>query len=492
MRLWQELEKLKSDGPYPFHMPGHKRNFAGAFEDENPGKTDMTVTASEIDITEIDGFDNLHNPEGVLLEESRRAAKLFGSRDTFLLVNGSTCGNLAAIAAAVPIGGRVLMQKDSHKSVYNGVRLRAADIVYITSDISNKNISNKDISEEIEAALESAAESASEPAVQKSPSPKSAGGFDLVILTSPDYIGETLDIAGICRICHKHGVPVLVDAAHGAHFRFSDNFPRDAVSAGADLVVNSLHKTLPSLTSTALLHVNGDLVDINQVKYYTQVFQTSSPSYVLMSSISRCLQFLEEESGEFESYVNRLEDFYKATKDLKNLKVRQFANAKDSETPAVQWDASNGGAGGEDEKKLCDRRKTDMGKIVIYPPEGLTGLDLARILRRDYKIEPEMAVPEYMLCMTSVCDSSKAFLMLSDVLHDIDRRLDGDGESQESGDNKDAVSLLAGLAGTTAKVDLVPYPPGIPLVLRGELITEEKAKAMEKILLAGGRIEGIG
>lgn len=223
--LDEALIEYGSSDIYPFHMPGHKRQRLGEFCPE------------EIDITEIDGFDNLHHAGGILKEGQERLASLFGSDESFYLINGSTTGILAAICGCMKKGGRILVGRNCHKSVYHAACLMEARAAYLYPEPTDFGIQGSILPEEAERKL------SEYPDVQA------------VVITSPTYDGVVSDIEAIAKIVHAHGIPLIVDAAHGAHFGFSDGFPQKAIALGADLSVESLHKTLPCYTQTAVLHM---------------------------------------------------------------------------------------------------------------------------------------------------------------------------------------------------------------------------------------------
>ena len=211
-----ELCKLASSDMYPFHMPGHKR------------RLDCDINPYTYDITEIDGFDNLHAAEGIIKEAEERAAALWGAKSSFFLVNGSTCGILAALSAALPKKGHLLMARNSHKAAYHAAYLRELQVTYLYPVFTEFGIQGGILPEQVEAALE-ADES-----------------IEAVFLTSPTYDGIVSDIEKIAEIAHQHGIPLIVDEAHGAHLGFHPYFPKSAITLGADVVIQSLHKTLPA------------------------------------------------------------------------------------------------------------------------------------------------------------------------------------------------------------------------------------------------------
>ena len=225
--MYQQLISYGESDVYPFHMPGHKRR---ALPFPNP---------YTIDITEIDGFDNLHHAEGLIREAEERAAKLYGADRSYYLVNGSTCGLLAAICAAARRGDKVLAARNCHKAVYHAISMQGLAAEFLYPAITRGDLQGQITAAQVEEAL------------TKHPD------IAVVILASPTYEGIVSDVAAIAACCHAHGAALIVDEAHGAHFGFGAGFPENAVRLGADAVIMSLHKTLPSFTQTALLHCHG-------------------------------------------------------------------------------------------------------------------------------------------------------------------------------------------------------------------------------------------
>ena len=257
------LEKLTAYGAsdhYGFHMPGHKRQL-----DLMEG-----ISPYQIDITEIDGFDDLHHAEGILKEAQEQAAKVYHAEETHFLVNGSTAGILSAILGSTRRGDQILVARNCHKSVYHAIEMQELKPVYLYPGFDPEAQLNTEISaEDVRAALE------------RHP------GVRAVVIVSPTYDGIVSDVESIAEAVHVHDIPLIVDEAHGAHFGFHPYFPENANQKGADLVIHSLHKTLPALTQTALLHMNGERADRRRVRKYLHMLQTSSPSYVLMASCGR-------------------------------------------------------------------------------------------------------------------------------------------------------------------------------------------------------------
>ena len=452
--LYHKLKAYSETDAYGFHMPGHKRQL-GTFG--NP---------YQIDITEIHGFDDLHHPDpdGILTKAQERAARLYGAEETHFLVNGSTAGILSAISGCVPANGKLLMARNCHRSVYHAVALRNLEAVYLyPQPVGKWGINGAILPEDVEKALALDA------------------GIQAVFVTSPTYEGVCCDIRAIAEICHRFGVPLLVDQAHGAHFPFSTYFPEDAVAAGADVVIHSVHKSLPSMTQTALLHVQGALADREKLRYYLSVYQTSSPSYVLMASIDACMDFLEQEgTGAFAAYMEKLEKFREACKELKALELMEKTEA--------MYDF-------------------DRSKLVIYTGNaGITGGALSDLLRERYHLEMEMTTPTYLLGISSVADTKEGLERFADALLEVDAELAGAQPQKTSLGVAEPRAVMRQGEALECEKEQVPlekavgricgsyvylYPPGIPLLVPGERIDKEDLEQIAAWQAAGLEVHGL-
>lgn len=459
--LDKKLQSYAASDYYPFHMPGHKRT---PIQFPNP---------YSVDITEIDGFDNLHHAEGILKEAQARAAKVYGARETFYLVNGSTCGILSAISAALPRQGVLLMSRNSHKAAYHAAYLRELETVYLLPVMTEFGISGSISPEHVAQALEDLPQ------------------INAVFITSPTYDGVVSDIRTIADIAHAHGLPLIVDEAHGAHFPFSEKFPFSALQCGADIVIQSLHKTLPCLTQTALLHINSDRVDQDVLKRFLSIYQTSSPSYLLMSSMEQCIRFLKEEGMERMAEFNQLlKQFYIKAKNLRHLQVF--------------------------DKSLCLPETCfdhDSSKILISVGDtGLTGKELYNILLHTYHLQMEMSSGHYVTALTSVMDSAQGMNRLSLALEEIDRKIQPKTSSRQrallTSENiyqipKPGMSISLALeqpseilpfkasTGHVSQEYVYLYPPGIPLVAPGEILTGNILRTISQCQEQGLSVEGL-
>ena len=358
--MYQQLISYGESDVYPFHMPGHKRR---ALPFPNP---------YTIDITEIDGFDNLHHAEGLIREAEERAAKLYGAGRSYYLVNGSTCGLLAAICAAARRGDKVLAARNCHKAVYHAISMQGLAAEFLYPAITRGDLQGQITAAQVEEAL------------TKHPD------IAVVILTSPTYEGIVSDVAAIAACCHAHGAALIVDEAHGAHFGFGAGFSENAVRLGADAVIMSLHKTLPSFTQTALLHCNGTRIDPGRVARYLGVYETSSPSYLFMAGMDACIDLIREQGAElFAEYRRRLDAFYRDTADLTQLHVMRREDLCKEE--AYDWDDS---------------------KLIIYAGT-MGGEALHQELLGHYHLQMEMVSADYVLGMTSLMDTDHQMYILS-------------------------------------------------------------------------------
>lgn len=477
--LYDALTEYGESDAYPYHMPGHKRN---STENIPP----FFKEYFKRDITEIDGFDNLHHPEGILKDAMERAAKLYRSKKTYFLINGSTAGVLTAIMAAVPKHGSIIMMRNSHRSAYHGLMLGEIKGIYLMSD--THPATGLDLGVTLAQVME---------AVGEHPE---AGA---VFLTSPTYEGISVPLREIAEALHKKNIILIVDAAHGAHFGMADYLPENAVAAGADLVIHSLHKTLPAPTQTALLHVNGDRVDVSRIERYLSVFQSSSPSYVLMAGIDECIRTIREEGRKlwWTFYENR-RVLYHNLKDLKHIRILDaFSSAAEN------------------------MMRPEIGKMLLIPDARyMTAKELYDTLRLKYHLQPEMVTPAYVLIFLTVMDTGEGYRRLAEALCETDSVLDKerclnmdhslDIYTAEMTDNinrcctrtavpetlytigeaceKESEWISCGeAAGKISREFVMCYPPGQPVLVPGERITEEIIGLISRSLNHGCTVMGI-
>ena len=452
--LYEQLFQYKNSDYYGFHMPGHKRN----------EKRFLAELPYGLDITEIEGFDDLHHAEGILKKAEERASRLYHSEETHFLVNGSTVGILSAILGCTNKGDKILIGRNCHKSVYHAMFLNELEPVYVYPEYEEELQINGSVSiEDIKKAL------------------KENKDIKAVMLVSPTYDGVLSDISAIADLVHEYKIPLIIDEAHGAHFGFHPYFPQNANQKGADVVIHSVHKTLPSLTQTALIHLNGKLIQKEKIRSYLHMLQSSSPSYILMASIDYCMQLLEEKREElFNPYVENIKKLREDLNGLKHLKV-------------------------------VETGEYDHSKFVISVKDAtLSSKELSAILLERYHLQMEMTAGSYVLAMTTVGDTKEGLERLKSALYEIDQMTETKEEDPVPFElprltteftsakvdqliQRDGISYLQwkDAQGHIAAEYAYIYPPGIPFVVPGEKITEEVITYLNKYEQSGFVIEGI-
>jgi len=451
---------------YPYHMPGHKRNTA-MLQMANP---------YGLDFTEIDGLDDLHEAsahldrDSILANAMRRAARLFGARRSLYLVGGSTAGLVCSILACTRRGDEILIPRNCHKSVYNALALAGLKPVYIYPSVDESfgvyaNLQPQDVKNALDA----------HPDIR------------LAVLVSPTFDGIVSDVTAIAETVHAHGIPLLVDEAHGPHLGFSPDFPDSAVHRGADIVVQSLHKTLPVLTQTSILHICSDRIDEQNLVRQLAVIESTSPSYVLMASADKCVDLLEQQGPElFSVYYQRLQQFSEQMKALKHLRVL--------------------GMGNDDIKTHPHIFAYDPGKILISTHcTTLTVAELYAVLLDKYRLQMEMKLRDMVLAMTSICDTQEGFDRLAAALLEIDAGLK-DGapgaaftlkqcefsvptiSPAEAMERASVMRSPEEAAGHIAREFVYAYPPGIPYIVPGETIESSTLETMRQMQASGIRL----
>ena len=491
--LLERLTEYVGSDAYPFHMPGHKRR---EIPDGIPGGFPDPYG---IDITEIDGFDNLHHAEGILKDAMETAAAIYGADRSWYLVNGSTCGILSAVFAATENGGKILTARNCHKAVYHAICLNRLEAEYLyPEEITEFRINGGIRAEDVRKALE---KDAMRCAGNSGDVRGKITKIQAVLITSPTYEGVVSDIRAIADAAHEYGIPLIVDEAHGAHLEYADqchSFPKSALEYGADIVIQSLHKTLPCFTQTAILHVKGKLVDQDRISRYLSMFQTSSPSYLFMAGMERCIRYMDGDGrNEMIRYEKRLERFMERMEGLQVLEVL--------------------------DREICGKYRTvagwDPSKIVVSTmrAEDFHGEELAETLRRKYHLEMEMTALEYVIAMTSLMDTEEGFERLGTALLEIDgalrRRMESGrkekaaSETPEGLESKlshpvrrmliceamDADTERTAFQDTVGKVSaefVYLYPPGIPIIAPGEVFTDAIVEKIMAYKAAGLLVQG--
>lgn len=472
--LTERLKEYSESDFYPFHMPGHKRNGKESYYKHFP-------EAYAVDITEIEGFDNLHHPEGILKDSMEWAARLYGVDQTYYLVNGSSCGILSAIFGSTSYGGTILMSRNCHKSAYHGVILNHLKTHYIYPQIIPEfGLQGGLLPEDVERML------------------KSDKKIQAVLVVSPTYDGIVSDIEAIAKLTHRYHIPLIVDEAHGAHFPYGEGFPVSALTLGADVVIQSLHKTLPSFTQTAIMHVRKGYVDQEKIDRYVSMFQSSSPSYLLLAGIENCIRWMHETGRE------RMEEFYALVTGIRE----RLGEMKCLRLLPVDLAGSYG---------IYD---VDPSKVLVScAGTGMNGSELKDQLRRQYHLEMEMCGPDYVTALCSVADTEDGLNRLCGAYLEIDKKLEDSINAQDTNrrsgtaDRTNLINKLSAPESTMGIAEALDapfkcarleesagkiigefiylYPPGIPIVAPGEKLTEEMISLILKYKEMGLPVQGL-
>jgi arginine decarboxylase len=441
-----------------FHMPGHKqgKNIPD-FLKENFLK---------MDLTEIPGLDNLHYPESIIKEAQEMASKVFKSDKTYFLVNGTTVGIHAAILSVCIPGDKILVQRNIHKSVIGGMILSGAVPCYI-NPLYNKTFSIADKLNPNDIKI----------AIEKNPSVK------VVVILNPSYYGVVSDLTKIVEIVHSYNKILIVDEAHGSHFIFNEKLPITAMEAGADISIQSAHKTLPSITQSSYLHLKSDRVDEKKIEYYLSILQTSSPSYLIMAFLDYSRYYMDNKGrGKLKDILDEIE----------LLKVSVLKN---------------------DKLKILNYKNYDFTRLVINTScLGISGFSLDSLLQNKYNIWPEMSDLFNVVFIATVADNKTDFHNLTKVFKELKfvknkEVFDGDFEKLKEIDCNIDYEIAMDLKDVSLRdyeyVDLkeaknrisydvvTPYPPGIPALNPGEIIKSEIIEYLELILNYGGKVNGI-
>jgi len=442
--------KYVKENRIPFHMPGHKQG--RGVDHLLKSKNVFGESVFRYDLTEVDGLDYLNSPNGVILEAEKLAAKAFGSFKTYFLVNGSTVGNIAAILASVKEGEKIIVARNSHRSTTAGLILSGAVPIYAQPTLHPPSGLYPVTSRQEIARL-----------LQKN------RDVTAVHITSPTHVGFVSDIRGIREMTKKKKNILIVDEAHGAHFPFHPSLPESSIRLGADLVVQSVHKTLSSFTQTSMLHLNKNpFVEADYLEQILSLLQSSSPSTLLVMSLDMTRKQMAQQGFSLLERTLKLAD--KARREINSLKGFHCY--------------------GEEVVGTNDIVAIDRTKLLIDVSEsGYTGTELERLLGRKYKIEIEMSDERNILCFVTIGDSEQTINSLISTLRSISLRSCANKNIENKPHQMPEMPKMIAtpkeaffapkrrldLRFSLGKISgefIIPFPPDIPLIVPGEMITK--------------------
>lgn len=504
--LWNGLCAHQQNNPISFHVPGHRNgklfNIANTISNGQLTHIEALKRLAQLDLTELSGTDDLHDPSGIIANAQNEAAQYFGAEHTFFLVGGSTSGNLAIILTLCQRGDYIIVQRNVHKSIINGCKLAGVHVVFVAPLLDEETgYSYIPSLNTIEKAL------------TQYPNAKA------VILTNPNYYGMSVDLTDYVKLIHCYHIPLVVDEAHGAHYGLHPALPSSALQAGADAVIQSTHKTLPALTMSAMLHIQHNRVSKKRLQQQLAMLESSSPSYLLMASLDLARGLMQENGKALIEqslyYRARLEQWLVEQNSPIQF-IKAITQHAQSETTAVTQKM---------EKNNVVR--FDPFRIILYDRTGQrTGYELQALLAQ-HQIWAEMATMEHVILVFHLGYTEQEFATLTSRLTTLANELQqtklqlvtaddyGYNENQlvEQIENSFAAYqewpvisepvwmdralyedvqevLLKDAIDERSAEMIIPYPPGIPIIYEGEVISAAVIQQIEQLLHSGARFQG--
>ncbi|MDN4527421.1 aminotransferase class I/II-fold pyridoxal phosphate-dependent enzyme [Fictibacillus fluitans] len=456
--LYDALVRHRQHAKWSFHVPGHKNGTIGYERNET------FSSMLPFDVTELTGLDDLHEPAEAIHEAQQLTADFYNVRHSYFLVGGSTAGNLVMLFSAFKEGDVVLIQRNCHKSVLNGLELAGLKPVFLPPEVDPAGQFATGLSL-----------SSVKKALDKYPDAKG------ILLTSPNYYGMVLGLAEIIEYMHQKELVVLVDEAHGAHLGHSPYFPDGAIKAGADMVVHSAHKTLPAMTMGAYLHSNSFRIDENRVRHYLQALQSSSPSYPIMASLDLARAYTANlSSNDFKQIKLDSDHFRNSLNELVELCVLEASPGCELDPLKVTVQSTRGLSGYElqhiFEKKGIYTELSDPSNVLFVLPLGKIP-DLAEIIEKIKEAVSEGMFHEEQFRQISLSVPPGEISAL-------------EKSYKELAQMETDLVFLKEAEGLIAAEAIIPYPPGIPLIAKGERITADMIKEYQYLSCQGARFHG--
>ncbi|MDJ0333222.1 aminotransferase class I/II-fold pyridoxal phosphate-dependent enzyme [Planococcus sp. S3-L1] len=448
------LIQFQKRQPVSFHVPGHKHGILSGLPEE-------IQSALSYDLTELSDLDDLHYPQGIIQEAQLLLAEAYGAKRSFLLVNGSTVGNLAMVHAACEEGDVVIVQRNSHKSIFHALELACVRPVYVSPQWDEESMTAAAVSlNAIESALEEYPEAKA------------------VVLTYPNYYGiVSRELAAIISLCHEKNIAVLVDEAHGAHFQVGSPFPTSALELGADVVVQSAHKTLPAMTMGSFLHMGSDRINVKKIQKYLRMYQSSSPSYLILASLDDARSYLQNYSQPDIRMFNEKRDRF-----LSSLRMIPHLTVVESDDPLKIMMRVDHHSGYQLKQKLeqvgIEVELADLFQVLLILPllkqwHTYPFAEIRSRLKEAISMLEDEEREETKLGLTKFVDVTVPELSFEEI----------DVADQEWVSYTQVIGRIA--AGM-----VIPYPPGIPLIVAGEKWTLAKVEELMNHLASNAQIQG--
>jgi arginine/lysine/ornithine decarboxylase len=456
------LKSLSKQDRAAFFTPGHKQG-----QGMNSNFTEfLGNSVFKADLPELPELDNLFVPEGVIQEAQQLAAELFGAQQTWFLVNGSTCGIVGAILATCQAGDKIILPRNIHQSAIAGLILSGAIPIFINPEYD----AQQDLAYSITPA-------ALKQTLAQHPDTKA------VMVLYPTYQGVGGDLAAIAQITHQYNIPLLVDEAHGAHFAFHPDLPPSALSVGADVTIQSTHKVLGAMTQASMLHLQGNRIAPGRISQALQLLQSTSPNYILLASLDAARQQMALEGDRLMSQT--LELAARARQQLSAILGISCLELMPS--PGFSY--------------------LDPTRLTVNVTQlGLTGYEADEILHQQLGVTAELPLLKHLTFIISLGNTTEDINQLVNAF----KTLSLSPSSPSSLSSHSPLFSLAPLALSpreaffaakeTISIEqasrricaelICPYPPGIPILMPGEIITSEAIDYLQTILTLGGKITG--
>jgi len=463
--LFEALVAYARSRKVSFHTPGHKHG-AGVY---GPFRRFLGRRVFAVDLTLLEEVDSLHEPRSVIKTAQRLAAQAFGADETYFLVNGTSVGNQAMIWAALREGDRVVVPRNAHRSVFAGLILTGARPVYVTPPVLEDwgIYGNIEVNQVLSAL-------------------KANPGCQAVFVINPTYYGQTAELSRVVGMAHRAGAVCLVDEAHGPHFAFHEALPTSGMSCGADLAAQSTHKILGAMTQASMLHMKGARIDKARLKMALQLLQTTSPSYVLLASLDVArLQMAISGRRLLDRVIQMVAETVESLNRIPG--VRCFGREHCGKPGAFEFDQT---------------------RILMHLDWSVTGFEVAHRLREEFKLQAEMADVRNIVFLVGQGNSWAHMKRLVRAIRCLERQYRGLSVGRLSlplpnlENSRTILTPREALLGRTRRVPLAeavgevsgellcPYPPGIPLLVPGELISKEVIDYLNALVRCGGRING--
>lgn len=453
--LVEQLHRFVEKKAMSLHVPGHKNGYFSTLPK-------ALRESLPYDVTELDGLDDLHAPEGVIQDAQQLLSQFYGSEASYFLVNGSTVGNLAMMLAATSPGDQVLVQRNAHKSVFHALELARVEPIFITPEWDHRTETASHVSFDSMVG-----------AIEAYPSIRA------VALTTPTYFGVVADLVEIVTYCHARNIAVLVDEAHGAHFQGSEHFPLSALESGADVVVQSAHKSLPAMTMGSYLHINSTRVSKERLEHTLRMLQSSSPSYPIMASLDDARAYLASFTArDYHHLMDKRALFLDSLQTIPDFDIIEVDDP-------LKLLIRVGHYAGHQVKEAFEKQG-----VYVELAHGKHVLWMLPLLKygEDYRFA-ELRSRVKRACESLKLVRPQALPVVTQVDAGRLSRLDTPQEDVMRAEGE-WISYTKAI-GRIAKGAIIPYPPGIPLVVPGERFTVKTLTQLEECLMGKASFQGV-